>query len=178
MTKPDPFYDELRRALEARAATVETAPDALGAIRTRIARRHAWWPRTLGGRMFALSTGAATAVAATFTFVVFSAGGCAPPATDQPPRASGSASSSSGSPDASASAGPSDGGSASAAAAPVTANVPVYFTGNVRGVPMLYREYHVLTVGDGSRAGKVRAAVTEMLDGRNAKDPDYISSWP
>jgi hypothetical protein len=58
------------------------------------------------------------------------------------------------------------------------ATVAVYYQGNDRGHPRLYREFHRLTVGDGSAAARIRAAVQEMLDGRTAADPDYGSAWP
>lgn len=53
-----------------------------------------------------------------------------------------------------------------------------YLTEDHRGDPRLVREFHKLPVGDGSPAARTRAAVTEMLDGRTAYDPDYVSLWP
>jgi len=44
--------------------------------------------------------------------------------------------------------------------------------------PKLYREFHDLPDGDGSTAAQLKAAITEMLDGRTAYDPDYSSQWP
>jgi hypothetical protein len=54
----------------------------------------------------------------------------------------------------------------------------VYYLSVYRTKPMLYREFHRLDVGDGSKAARTRAAVTEMLDGRTAYDSDYLSAWP
>jgi hypothetical protein len=54
----------------------------------------------------------------------------------------------------------------------------VYYLNDYHTRPMLYREYHRLNVGDGSKAARTRAAVTEMLDGRTALDDDYFSTWP
>ncbi|GHJ48511.1 hypothetical protein Cs7R123_58530 [Catellatospora sp. TT07R-123] len=54
----------------------------------------------------------------------------------------------------------------------------VYYLASDKGDPKLVREFHRLPVGDGSPAARTRAAVTEMLDGRTAYDPDYSSLWP
>lgn len=163
------FDDEaLRRVLEAEAATVEVRPDALPKIRRRVAARRAWWsPR--GGWM--ITFGSAVAAAATAAVVALAGlGSCAPrqPAPN-PPAARPS---------------PSEGAPASAPAeattarpAAGTANLPVYFIGEDRGRPRLYREYHVLAVADGGAAARVRAAVGAML-ARRAFDPDYSSGWP
>lgn len=165
------FDDEaLRRVLEAEAASVEVQPDALPKIRRRIAARRAWWSRRGG---FMITFGSAAAAAATAAVVAFAGlGSCAPrrePAPN-PPAAQQSASEGA-TPSAPASA------STGAPAPGGTANLPVYFLGQDRGRPRLYREYHTLTVADGGAAAKVRAAVGAMLDGRTF-DPDYASPWP
>ncbi|MBV1850422.1 GerMN domain-containing protein [Catellatospora tritici] len=54
----------------------------------------------------------------------------------------------------------------------------VYYLASDKGDPKLVREFHRLPVGDGSPAARTKAAVTEMLDGRTAYDPDYTSLWP
>jgi hypothetical protein len=161
----------LRAALESRAAQVEIAPDALSRIRARTARR-AWWHRFAGGAMpLAFTTGAATAVAVTVTAVVFTAGSCAPPSPTTPSTPAGASSSA-------PTGGPTTTTTPTQGTGGTSANVPVYFTGNLNGAPKLYREYHQLKVGDGSAASQTKAAIAEMLDGRNAYDPDYITAWP
>jgi spore germination protein GerM len=60
-------------------------------------------------------------------------------------------------------------------AKPSTATVPVYYLGTN---DKLYREYHSTAVGTSGTAAKVRAAISLMLDGRTAFDPDYSSQWP
>jgi hypothetical protein len=168
----------LREALETSAERVDVDPAALSMIRARTQRR-AWWHRIRGGAMpLIFTTGAATAVVATITSVVLTAGSCTP--TEPVPPAT--------SPSVNGSASPAPQQSPSAATsskppAGTTANLPVYYQGlvsqgNVRNKPMLYREFHRLPAGDGGKAARVRAAVTEMLDGRTAYDKDYISSWP
>ncbi|MDI1462273.1 GerMN domain-containing protein [Catellatospora sp. KI3] len=62
-------------------------------------------------------------------------------------------------------------------AAPAGA-LAVYYLASDKGDPKLVREFHRLPVGDGSPAARTKAAVTEMLDGRTAYDPDYSSLWP
>jgi spore germination protein GerM len=52
--------------------------------------------------------------------------------------------------------------------------IPVYYLADVAGGPRLYREFHALTVLNGSPA---LTAVTEMLRGAPV-DPDYRSLWP
>ncbi|MEV4418069.1 GerMN domain-containing protein [Catellatospora sp. NPDC049609] len=91
------------------------------------------------------------------------------------------------SPDPTGSAAPS-GSTAPATTAPGATTEPggpgaagslaIYYLADDRGDPKLVREFHRLPVGDGSAAARTRAAVTEMLDGRTAYDPDYISLWP
>ncbi|WP_157546849.1 GerMN domain-containing protein [Hamadaea tsunoensis] len=174
---PDPTESRLRAALEARAATVDVAPDALSAIRART-RRRGWWHRIRGGVMpLTFTFGAASAAAATVTAVVLSAGSCAPrpvaTPSGQPPAASAE---SSASPAASPPESPPNpsGGSTSGGSA---ASVPVYYIGSIGGVPKLYREFHAPPQAQ-SVTDRVGFAVRTMLDGRTAYDHDYISSWP
>ncbi|HET8660022.1 MAG TPA: GerMN domain-containing protein [Micromonosporaceae bacterium] len=171
---------DLRRVLDAEAASVEVSPDALVAIRQRIAARRArWLPR--GGAMFAVSTGGLAALA-TAVAVFAGVGSCAP-RTDEPPPPAASAPVETPSPTPS----PAQPAPPGPTAAPpsttrppqqASASVPVYYIGLDRGRPRLYREFHQLPVGDGSPAARTRAAVTEMLDRDSAYDPDYASSWP
>ncbi|MDI1461311.1 GerMN domain-containing protein [Catellatospora sp. KI3] len=171
----------LRQTLEAYAATVGADAGALSAIRTRV-RERTWWHRLRGGNMpLVFTTGTASAVAATVAAVVFGVGSCAPPTTPDPANSSaapGSSTSASPAPDPATS--PTPGGTPSSPGSPstVSANVPIYYQGELKGVPKLYREYHRLAVGDGGKAARAKAAVTAMLDGRTAYDPDYISTWP
>jgi Sporulation and spore germination/Immunoglobulin-like domain of bacterial spore germination len=154
----------LRQALRARAEAVEISPDALPAIRQAIAQRRArrFLPipipaRLRGGAMFTLST---TTAAAAAVVVAVAAGTtqCAPGHATPPPAASGSlATSPTGAPPARAT------------------NLAVYYIGHNN---RLYREFHKLLPGEGGAAAQVRAAVTEMLDGRTADDSDYHSGWP
>lgn len=54
----------------------------------------------------------------------------------------------------------------------------VYYTlTQNNGDPQLVREFHRMSVQDVSKAGHIRAAVTEMLT-RDAVDPDYRGLWP
>jgi hypothetical protein len=159
----------LRRALSAQADTVEIDPDALPRIRRAIAGRRVrrWLPvprRLPGGAMFSIS--AATAAAATAVVLAVSVGTsqCVPDSATPVPGATGTAT-------GAVTAGPSTGSSTTAQ----KANLGIYYLGASNRV---YREFHQLPAGDGSPAAKVRAAVTEMLDGRTAYDPDYHSSWP
>lgn len=150
----------LRQAMRARADAVEIDPEALSAIRRRIARRRWWLPFPAGlrgGAMVTLSTGTFAAAAAVVVAVVAGTAQCSPPATPPPPGATTTAP------------------SPSATGTTAQANLAVYYVGpNNR----LYREFHPLPVPGGDNAAKVRAAVTEMLDGRTAADPDYHSAWP
>lgn len=165
------FEHDLRRALDAEAATVDVRPDALLEIRRRSAARGARWFRQ-GGAMIAIASGA-TALA-TVVALFAGIGSCAPrsPAPNPPVAA----------PSADPSAGPSTaapGPSATAAPRPgATALLRVYYLGSDRGRPRLYPEFHSLPVGDGSAAARTSAALTEMLDGRRAYDPDYAGGWP
>jgi hypothetical protein len=181
--------DVLRRALDTEASRVEVTPDALDAIRGRIAARRAWWRpgrrmsrrlsarppvppgraphRPRGAVMLGLSTAAASVVAA----VLVVGGSCGPPPTTPVPV---------GSPVKSppATAGQTSAPTASTAPPAGSANLPVYYLGASPGGPKLYREFHELPDGDGSTAAQLKAAITEMLDGRTAYDPDYSSQWP
>jgi hypothetical protein len=172
MTEPfDRTEDLLRRALERSAGEVEIDPAALAKIRART-RNRVWWHRIRGGAMpLAFTSAAATAVVATVASVFLTMGSCAPPGAEVPGDQSTTST-----PATSAPAGPSQ----SPTGGGQTANVPVYYLHDYNGIPMLYREYHRLVdaVGDGGKAAMTRAAVTEMLDGRSAYDPDYFSSWP
>jgi hypothetical protein len=178
--------DQLRRILDAQAQRVEVQPDALAEIRRRIAaRRVRWLPR--GGAMFAISASTATAVAATVLAVFVGLDGCVPRG-EPTPGASGPSSSPTTSPTTSPPAvtpTPSAGTGTPPRAG--TASLGIYFIGidrytredgQVVNQSRLYREFHQLQVGDGSAVAKTRAALTEMLDGRNAYDPNYISTWP
>jgi spore germination protein GerM len=170
--------DELRRVLEQQAAQVEFAPDALGTIRRRITtRRTRWWltprssTRPRGGAMFAISTGTGVAVAATVVATVVGIGSCAPAPTTTTTNHSPAAS-----PTGGRTASPTS-GATTASTATVSANVPVYYIGGVDGRDLLYREFHRMTVTD-SAAGRVKAGLVEMIDGRHARNPGYFSSWP
>jgi Sporulation and spore germination/Immunoglobulin-like domain of bacterial spore germination len=154
----------LRQAMQARAEAVEISPDALPAIRRAIDRRRTRrFPlipvRLRGGAMFTLSTATLAASAAVVVAVAVGTAQCTPENSTPPPATSGSPA-------------PSAGHSTPAAH---TSNLAVYYLGaNNR----LYREFHQLPAGDSGAAAQVRAAVTEMLDGRTAHDPDYHSGWP
>lgn len=187
--------DVLRRVLEAEAARVEVSPDALPAIRSRIADRRHW--RSRMRRLFAVGTAALAAATATATAVAVGVVSCAPPTPVVPhPAATNPAPPSSvatpaptvSAPSTPATAAPKP--SATGAPAPsatvgappagpgTVVSVAVYYQGSDRGRPRLYREFHRLPVGDGSTDAWVAAAVREMLDGRTAYDPDYASAWP
>jgi hypothetical protein len=143
----------LRRILTAEAETVDVAPDALGQIRTKIARRRArvttWLPRGLA--MVAFTGGTAAVAAAIVALVLIGV-----------PRVQGTTP-----PTSNAGAG-----------APPSANLPVYYAGATSTGPRLYREYHPLLVADLSPAGETEAAVEELLTPHSAFDPDYSTPWP
>jgi hypothetical protein len=167
--------DVLRRVLEVEAAKVEVRPDALGAIRARTARRSRWLP------FGAIAFTAATATAATLVVVALAArptpnhtapdpGAVTAPATTPSPTPAASA------PPTSAPAAPPPTRSSPSSGTGIT-SLAVYYVGEDRGQPRLYREFHRLPAGS-SPADKVRAAVTEMLAQESAEDPDYTSAWP
>ncbi len=108
---------------------------------------------------------AVTAAAATVVVLAVSVGTsqCAPEPATPIPGATGTATT----------VGPTI-GSSTAAGTPNN-NLAIYYLGSNN---RLYREFHQLGAGDGSPAAQVKSAVTEMLDGRTAYDPDYHSSWP
>jgi hypothetical protein len=158
--------EQLRRALAARADAVEINPRALPEIRRAIGARRArrWLPlpvprRLRGGAMFSVSTATAATAAAVILAVSAGTSQCQPRGTTPVPGTSGSAGTTT-------STGPSGAHQAS---------LGIYYIGHNDRV---YREFHPLPTGDGSTAAQVRAAVTEMLDGRTAYDPDYHSGWP
>jgi hypothetical protein len=151
----------LRRAFEARANTVEVAPDALVTIRRRIAgRRPGRRALTIG--LASLATTAA-AVAATVAIALDGPRDLTQP---QPPGTAVSPT-------------PTEG----VVPAPVTAttpppavavDVPVYYTG---AGDRLYREFHRVTVAADTLESRVTAAADLMVRGA-AFDPDYGSRWP
>lgn len=166
--------DVLRRVLTAAAGQVEVEARALGEIQDRIATRRRWWlPATRrGGIMIATPL-----VAVTTAVTVLAAGlvSCVPRAEHPaPPVATGSATPT-GSATGGSSTGPAPGPPGPAGQVEFLA--AVYYLGSTRGGPLLYREFHPLVTA-GTPAARVRAAVTEMLDGRTARDPDYASAWP
>jgi hypothetical protein len=174
--RPDATEDLLRRALESSAVRVEVDPAALAKIRART-RNRAWWHRIRGGAMpLAFTSATATAVAATVASVFLTMGSCTPPAGEVPGASPTAPPPVSESPQQSPA--PQESASPSGAGTSQTASVPVYYLNDYRTKPMLYREFHRLPVGDGSKAARTRAAVTAMLDGRTAYDKDYHSSWP
>jgi len=180
MTAPrpgEPVEQRLRDALLAEAGRVGFDHDALSVIQTRT-RERTWWHRIRGGVMpFALTGGAATAVAATLTSVILTVGSCTPPPPDPDQPGSTSSPATTGAP---ATGSPTPTGSVPPAptSTDVVAKVPIYYIGSVATQPKLYREYHRVPAGTGSAAAKTKAAITQMLDGRTAFDHDYISSWP
>ena len=149
--------DILRRALEARAASVEVAPDALGRIRTRIAGGRSRRTFTIG--LASLATGA---VAASAAVVVALASNESPPdGATMPPGVSSAVTS-----------------EATPSSPPGTvARLPVYFVGVVRDRPVLYREFHSQTLNQDSLPERIRLALGIMLSVDPA-DPDYSSPWP
>ena len=160
MSRDTGIEEALRRALSAQAETVETAPDALGAIRGRIRQRsrHWWVPRPGNPRGFALTLAGAAAA------VVLTAGAVAV-AADWPGHRGGP--------------GPGPGASGpSVTGTPLAGtNLPVYYLGPSTVEDRLYREYHVVPGTRLSPRDAVRAAVQQML-GRPADDPDYRNPWP
>jgi hypothetical protein len=156
--------DRLRDALSARAYQVDVSPDALPRIRERIKRRR--WTRWLPAVGAAVAVATAAAVVGVLTY--------RPPANHTPTPA-GTATTTAPNPSPPA-VPPSP--SASAGAEPPTgtlvAAVPVYYAG-VSG--RLFREYHQLKVTPDTVAGRVTAAVREMLRAKSPDDPDYRTLW-
>ncbi|HKD96707.1 MAG TPA: GerMN domain-containing protein [Micromonosporaceae bacterium] len=179
MTGPKDIEAVLRRAFDEAAGRVDVAPDALGTIRTRIeARRGRLWRRTRSGRPArprhfrgGLMLGMGSAVAASVVVLAVGIGSCNNPSTNPTPVGGPPATATQPSPT-------NPGSSTTTATPPGTANVPVYYLGATKAGTRLFREYHVLPDGDGSTAAQVKAAITAMLDGRTAYDPDYSSQWP
>jgi Sporulation and spore germination/Immunoglobulin-like domain of bacterial spore germination len=171
----------LRRVLETEASKVEVSMDALAEIRRRIAARRPWWQ---SGR-FAMFTG--TFAVATVAAVAVGVVSCQPNPTSAPPQTgssqtepappSPSVPSLSAPPSASVPAGPPDATEATVGGTGA-ATLAVYYVGTDPQLgPRLYREFHRISTGNGSAAGKTRAALTEMV-GRTARDPDYSTPWP
>jgi hypothetical protein len=167
--------EALRRAMEAQAQAVEVSPDALTAIRSRIAGRRRWlrWssPRLV----------LTTALAAGVTVVALVAGtaSCFPsrtrhePAGPTPPVATAPAPATTAAGPRGATAGPPL-GDLTAPATPGVVGLAVYYTGQS---DRLYREFHRLPVGAGSAAERIKAALAEMLRAGSPLDPDYRSLW-
>jgi Sporulation and spore germination len=148
--------ETLRKILAAEAESVEVAPDALQAIRGRIARRRSrWWRswRPQGLAMLTFTGGTAVVAAAAVALALVQApkvkrvpqAPAGPPAVVQP-------------------AGP-------------TANVPVYYLGDTGLGTRLFREYHVVPVDGTDVAARTRAAVQLMLTTDSPADPDYRTPW-
>lgn len=175
----DDMASVLRDALEDAASNVTISPDALGDIRRRIAARRIRWLslpafRGRGATMISLSTAFAASVAA----LAIGVGSCSPSPHASPNPAAGptitsgptAASTSTTRPTAP----PPTSGGGGGGQTP-TANVPIYYIG---ANDKLYREFHSIPVGNGLPAAQVKAAITQMLDGRTALDKDYASQWP
>jgi hypothetical protein len=156
--------DRLRDAFSARAQEVEVSPDALPRIRERIKRRRRkrWLPAV--GAAVAVATAAAVVGVLTYH----------PPA-NQTPTPAGTATSTVPNPPSQPAVPPP---SASATVEPPTgtlvAAVPVYYAGPSG---RLFREYHQLKVTPDTVAGRVTAAVREMLRTKSPDDPDYRTLW-
>jgi hypothetical protein len=149
----------LRRAFEARTNTVEVAPDALGTIRRRIARRRP------GRRAFTIGLASlATTAAAVAATVALALEGSRDLTQPQPPGTAVDGS-------------PTQG----VLPAPITptptavqARVPVYFAG---ARDRLYREFHGVTVPADTLPARIAAAAGLTLRG-TPLDPDYRTLWP
>ena len=177
----DDMASVLRDALEDAASNVTISPDALGDIRRRIAARRTRWLsfpalRGRGATMISLSTAVAAGVAA----FAIGVGSCSPPPHANPKPAAGPTvpAITSGPTTASTTTeptppSPTSGGGGGGQA--LAAGVPVYYIG---ANDKLYREFHAIPVGNGLPAAQVKAAITQMLDGRTAYDKDYASQWP
>jgi hypothetical protein len=126
--------EALRRALEARAETVPTAPDALGTIRTRIARRRL--PVVGSRRNLLVAAVAAVAVALGGGGVTVAVAGGWPHDRHRPaPAPTG-----------------------------IAHRVAVYYLGPFRLGDQLFREFHLLPGATPAPAEAVRTAVQQMLD--------------
>jgi hypothetical protein len=160
--------DLLRRVLHEEAETIEVAPDALGTIRSGLARnrRRRWLAK--GGTMIGLGMATAGALAA----VAIGTATCAPPAQHPAPIGAVPSSSPAVGPTSSMQASPAEPPATSGGGA--TANLAVYYFGPGN---RLFREFHRIPAGDGSPAAKIRAALTEMMRPGSARDPDYHSVW-
>lgn len=161
--------DLVRRAFSARAERVEVAPDALQSIRDRIDRR------TRQKRRVTMAfASVATGSIATAAAVLVGIASCLPPQPTPPPVGTGTAA-----PPPSITDGPAPTGEPTAGptTAAGTARLPIYYLGSVGNRTVLYREFHTLPLPAQTLAGRISAAVTEMLTGE-PYDPDYVSAWP
>jgi hypothetical protein len=140
--------EALRRALAARAETVPTAPDALGTIRTRIARRRLPVVGSRRNLLVAVVTAVAVALGGGGVAVA-AAGGWAIDRHRPTPSPTGTAS----------------------------YRLPVYYLGPVSQGDRLFREYHLQSGRLPGATVAVGMAVQQMLN-RPADDPDYRSPWP
>jgi Immunoglobulin-like domain of bacterial spore germination/Sporulation and spore germination len=176
------FSEEaLRRALAAEVEVVEVSPDALSAIRGRIAdrrRRWLWWSEH---RMaFGVGTGAVLAAATAVVAVVAGTASCLPPPAKHPPAGTpppATAPATAPVPSATAPGGATavpPPGDLTTPATPGRAGLAVYYVG---GGDLLYREFHQLPIGAGSAGERIRAALAEMLRSGSRLDPDYRGLW-
>ncbi len=153
--------DDLRRAFEARAQRVDPAPDGLRSIQTRIQRQaHLKRRITMG---FA---SASSAVAVTVTAAIVGMASCSPPPSANPEPPGGGTIVSTAPPTPTAPTTP---------ATPVT--LPIYYLGEAGNRTVLYREFRSVPVSRTTLAGRLEAAVSQMLRD-DTLDPDYFSAWP
>jgi hypothetical protein len=152
--------ERLRQAFEAQAARVEPSVDALSTIRGRIHRHRL--KRRIAMGLASISS----AAVATVTAVLVGVTSCAPTPTPTPPPPGGTQSPG---PTSTATSPPPTGG--------ISDTLPVYYLGTARNRVVLYREFHPVTLPDDSVAGRIRAAVAEMLR-NDPLDPDYSGAWP
>jgi hypothetical protein len=147
--RPDVNVEEaLRRALAARAEAVQSAPDALGTIRTRIARRRL--PVVGSRRNLLVAVVTAVAVALGGGGVAVAAAGGWPIDRHRPTPAP---------------------------TATTSYRLAVYYLGPASQGDRLFREYHLQSGRVPAASEAIGLAVQQMLN-RPADDPDYRSPWP
>lgn len=151
----DSFDDDmLREALSEVATRVESNPDALTAIRSKIADRRRPWRRLGHSRGTILRVGLSAASCATAVIVGISS--CSPQPSSSPAPGSGQM-----------------------GASATRVLVPVYYVGTSRaGTYRLFSEYHAVTVASPTPGAEVAAALRLALARSSAFDPDYGTTWP
>ena len=188
MTQPghDPVAALLRRALHTEAEMVQLPGDGLQKIQQRTAGSRPWWRpvmATVLGAAAVVTVATGAGIALTRSEEPTAAAVAIPQRAAPSTRAGAPARTSTAAAPAPAPAntpsGPpaSPGGATTGPAGPLDGQltVPVYYVREEVGSARLFREFHRVPQRPERPAV---SALTEMLDGGRALDPDYRSPWP